>query len=165
MTTIPAKEVAKQVRSDLKLHFPGTKFKVVCRGSSIDVNWVDGPRRSQVEAKIGHYHSYDYDIHGDMWLPNGEDYGNKYISIYREISYDFMCKMVKHTAKRYGVRAPTVVKSDYSDTGYIRFDDPDNTANEKQMGMPFNHHIEKRSDYYTLDEHGEPVLDDSEGWV
>ena len=53
---IEPKEVAKIIRRRLKNEFPETKFSVRVRhGTSIDVDWVDGPLQAEVERIVGAY--------------------------------------------------------------------------------------------------------------
>lgn len=58
-TYISAAETAKLVRAALKRNFPGVKFSVKSEtysgGASINVYWIDGPTRKQVEAVTGNY--------------------------------------------------------------------------------------------------------------
>ena len=55
--TIPTKDVAKMVRSELRATFPSVKFSVRCsRGTAVawmDVSWVDGPTTPQVDEITG----------------------------------------------------------------------------------------------------------------
>lgn len=58
-------KAAKMLKADLANRFPGTKFSVRSRkyagGSSIDVNWVDGPTEQEVERLTWKYHGADFD--------------------------------------------------------------------------------------------------------
>lgn len=56
---------AKNIRTLLKLHFPGVKFSVRSRafagGTSIDVRWEDGPTSAQVETIMDQFKTRDFD--------------------------------------------------------------------------------------------------------
>jgi hypothetical protein len=58
-------ETAALLRADLKRAFPGIKFRVrsstYSGGSSIDVRWVDGPRRVVVEQVAKRYAGGSFD--------------------------------------------------------------------------------------------------------
>lgn len=72
MTTqyISAAETAKLIRAALKRHFPGVKFAVksskYAGGASINVDWIDGPTRGQVQAVAGNYQGGRFDGMIDM---------------------------------------------------------------------------------------------------
>lgn len=57
--------VAKMIRNDLKKNFPKTKFSVRSEsysgGGNINVDWIDGPTKKQVEEIIGKYESKGFD--------------------------------------------------------------------------------------------------------
>lgn len=57
-------EVAKEIRKVLKAEFPGQKFSVrssrYSGGSSIDVNWTDGPTTKQVDAVVKRFQGADF---------------------------------------------------------------------------------------------------------
>jgi hypothetical protein len=56
---------AKNIRTELALAFPSTKFSVKSRrfsgGDSIDVSWTDGPTTSQVDPIINRYSAGSFD--------------------------------------------------------------------------------------------------------
>jgi hypothetical protein len=53
------KDVAKSIRTVLKTEFPSTKFSVrthhFSQGESVNISWVDGPTKYQVDKLIGVY--------------------------------------------------------------------------------------------------------------
>lgn len=63
-------DVAKIIRNDLKQAFPGHKFSVrssnYAGGSSIHIEWTDGPSDSEVDDLIGHYAGSGFDGSIDM---------------------------------------------------------------------------------------------------
>lgn len=82
---ISCADSAKLLRKALKSNFPGVRFSVKSRvyagGASIDIHWLDGPTRKQVESVSRHFQSADFDGMIDMesgrdqWLtPQGEVY-------------------------------------------------------------------------------------------
>lgn len=62
---IETTQVAKIIRTMLKNNFPGQKFSVKSQsysgGSSIDVNYTDGPSSDSVKALVGHLHGCGFD--------------------------------------------------------------------------------------------------------
>ena len=58
-------ETAKMIRAALKKAFPGVKFgvrsHVYAGGSSIRVDWIDGPTQTMVDALIGEYRGQGFD--------------------------------------------------------------------------------------------------------
>lgn len=63
-------EVAKLVRGDLKRAFPGQKFRVRSKsyagGSSIHVDWTDGPTTDAVDAVVKRYAGATFDGMRDL---------------------------------------------------------------------------------------------------
>lgn len=77
-TYLPTKEVAKLVRKALATRFPGVKFSVRSRRSSIDVYWIDGPTERQVDPLLRQFSGADFDgmidlaVYKQAWLmPDG----------------------------------------------------------------------------------------------
>lgn len=64
-------EAAKLIRKELKQDFPTTKFSVISRayagGSSIDVSWINGPTRDQVNGIIKKYEYGSFDPMTDLY--------------------------------------------------------------------------------------------------
>lgn len=98
-THIPAKDVAKMIRTMLRREFGrAVKFSVrtdvYAGGSSIRVRWTDGPTKSAVEAVIGHMHGATFDGMTDMKnyhhtvLDGGREVslGNDYLTLSRDLS-------------------------------------------------------------------------------
>lgn len=111
--TIDITEVAKLVREVLKLEFPAAKFTVKSSrysgGSSIRVNWQDGPTTKQVEDVAGFYKGASFDGMTDMKSYHhhtneaGEQvhYGNDYIFFNRSISAEQLTPFAEYVAKHY----------------------------------------------------------------
>lgn len=68
---IKAKDVAKLVKAQLAIEFPGVKFSVKSDYSCVDVYWTDGPTEWEVNQVIGQYKFGGFDGSIDM------AYGNK----------------------------------------------------------------------------------------
>jgi len=62
---LSAKEVAVEIRGQLKRAFPGQKFSVRSKsfagGSSVDIEWTDGPLTEQVNKVIGRWERRGFD--------------------------------------------------------------------------------------------------------
>jgi len=78
---------AKVIREIVKKAFPGAKFSVRTRGSSIDVVWTDGPTYKEVMRHIGHVRAGSYDAGQEeyVYTPN-VPWTNMYLSVGREVS-------------------------------------------------------------------------------
>lgn len=65
VTKLYVKDTAKLVRTELKQHFPGIKFSVRSNSytgySSIDIGWVDGPTKSEVQKIVNIFQCKDHD--------------------------------------------------------------------------------------------------------
>lgn len=81
-TYLTCAETARLLRKALKRAFPETKFyvrsKTYAGGASINVNWVDGPTRKEVDAVAQQFSGKDFDgmidmgCYYDHWLlPDG----------------------------------------------------------------------------------------------
>lgn len=109
-------ETAKLVRKALKRHFPGVKFSVRSKtysgGASIDVSWIDGPRKKEVEPLLNAFAGADFDgmidlkTYRDPTLYGDED-GNL-----REVSYgaDFVFAHRSYSPETYRAAAEAVAK-------------------------------------------------------
>lgn len=91
-----AAETAKKIRKTLKEAFPGVKFSVrsstFSMGSSVYVNWTDGPLQQDVDTILNRFKSGSYDGMQDMYISTGYEWegktfmGAKYISSSRNLS-------------------------------------------------------------------------------
>lgn len=96
---LSAAETAALIRVQLKNNFPGCKFyvnsKTYSGGASINVKWIDGPSKSQVEPILAAFNGADFDGMEDLksyntaWLlPDGSAKFETYAaSARREIHY------------------------------------------------------------------------------
>lgn len=110
---IVCKDVAKIVRKVLKEKFSETKFsvrsKVYSGGSSIDVEWTDGPRESEVKDLVGHFHGASFDGMIDLKsyhdsYHNGEKvhFGNDYIFFRWNISDEIYINKANEILENFG---------------------------------------------------------------
>lgn len=102
MTYVPAKEVAKTLRTELKKAFPGCKFSVRCSGSSlhdsINVAWTDGPTEKQVEAIAKKHEQIDRDEASGEILSGG----NRFVGTYRRTSERLVAYAHREVVRRFG---------------------------------------------------------------
>lgn len=71
-------DCAKAIRRDLKQAYPGTQFSVRSRtysgGTSVDVEWLDGPERRDVSAVTCKYQYGCFNIEDDLYdISNSRD--------------------------------------------------------------------------------------------
>lgn len=113
-------DTAKMIRKTLKAAFPGTKFSVRCSkysgGASIDVRWIDGPTRNQVDAVIGFYQGSKFDamidlksyVTQEVVLADGSKarvhYGSDYVHTARDLSDAELAKYEQIVRERYGLK-------------------------------------------------------------
>ena len=69
-TRLSTTDVAKLIRKDLRSAFPATKFRVRSKsysgGSSIHVDWTDGPTPAAVDAVVKRYEGATFDGMRDL---------------------------------------------------------------------------------------------------
>lgn len=99
---------AQAIRQDLKKAFPGVKFRVrsssFSMGNSVDVDWTDGPTRSEVNRIIGRYQYGHFDGMQDLY-----EYSNrrndlpqaKYVSGNRSMSEAVRAELLAYVADRF----------------------------------------------------------------
>jgi len=126
-THIDTAEVAKIIRKELKA-FPATKFSVrssrYAGGSSIDVNWTDGPTEESVKAKIGKFQGATFDgmidlksYHDSIHEGQTVSFGNDFLFTRREYSVAFLSAVAADCSAKYGTSAPHIM--DGGNHGYI----------------------------------------------
>lgn len=85
MTYKTTKEIAKEIRNELKQSFPKVKFSVVgsnyAGGSNVTVTWTDGPTNAQVKLITSKHEDITRDEFGEILSG-----GNTYIFTRREYS-------------------------------------------------------------------------------
>lgn len=104
---------AKAIRKELGKAFPETKFQVrsesYSMGSSVDVDWTDGPTTDMVEEIIKKYQYGHFNGMEDLY-----EYSNtredipqvKFVMTQREISEESTFKFAQVIAKDYGLEPP-----------------------------------------------------------
>lgn len=99
------KQAAKDVRKVLKAKYPKTKFSVRAKryagGSSVDIEWTDGPTEKEVDEDTKHLKRY----------VNG--YYNECILTQRRTSRAVMVAAAEAVASLYGVPVPKVLGNDH----------------------------------------------------
>lgn len=105
-------EAAKNLRKDLKKHFPGVKFSVRADYSSINVKWVDGPTRAMVEAIANRYQSGSFNGMEDIYEFSHSPFttlfgGAQYVFCYRDLSDELEAATFERLRRRYP-EAPTL---------------------------------------------------------
>ena len=105
-------EAAKNLRKDLKKHFPGVKFSVRSDYSSINVKWVDGPTRAMVEAIANRYQSGSFNGMEDIYEFSHSPFttlfgGAQYVFCYRDLSDELEAATFERLRRRYP-EAPTL---------------------------------------------------------
>ncbi|HEY5865105.1 MAG TPA: LPD29 domain-containing protein [Candidatus Tectomicrobia bacterium] len=135
---ISTTETAKLIRAALKHAFPGITFSVRSKkysgGSSIDVDWIDGPTKQEAEKVYQRFEGASFDgmidlkSYHDTEL-NGElvHFGADYVFGNRNLSEAFLPPIAARIAAQYGVPVPEIQVSEYSgayiDNDYsLRFD-------------------------------------------
>lgn len=110
-------ETAQLIRETLKVEFPGVKFSVrsksFANGSSVDVQWVDGPTWKDVDGAISFYSGSTFDGMQDLSSPKyhhtegGEviQYGAKYVQAQRSFSAEFLQHMADYATATYAFTA------------------------------------------------------------
>jgi hypothetical protein len=108
---IPATEVGKLIRENLKAEFPGVKFgvKKTSGGSCYTIQWVDGPTSRQVDEVVSMFKGASFDGMYDLKTYNhitNEDgdqihYGVDYIFSNRSYSAGFLKHMVDYAMATY----------------------------------------------------------------
>ena len=107
---IPAKEVAKIVRGELKAAFPATKFSVVTRDSSaINVGWENGPTVKQVEAITDQYEGATFnsmedlkEYHSSMYQGEKVHFGADFIFTTRRYTQEVAESVAAQVKKDHG---------------------------------------------------------------
>jgi hypothetical protein len=104
---IKAVEVAKEIRKELKKHFPTIKFTVrtsnYTGGSSIIIKWVDGVTENQVKKVVNKFRGADYDLVYDVKTYLNNNILVDYILTYREITPQNIINIANLILKHLGI--------------------------------------------------------------
>lgn len=104
-----AAQTAKKVRKELKASFPGIKFSVTSStysmGSSVSVNWTDGPRSKEVDQVLNQFSSASFDGMTDSETRHGYIYegkcysGASYVSGSRSLTPEYRQQIEDEAAR------------------------------------------------------------------
>lgn len=88
--------VAKNMRKQLKKHFPGFKFSVTSDYNSVNIKWVDGPTGKQVEELVKIFQAGNFNGMEDIY-----EYGRSaFCEVYGGCKYVFCTRDMTEDAKR-----------------------------------------------------------------
>lgn len=103
-------DVAKNVRLELKHHFPKTKFSVKtskgCHTDKISISWTDGPTEKQIKTiamkfKIGHFDAQQ-DLQSTEYTPFAEVFGGvDFLSISRFLTDEIIVNAIDIVKAKY----------------------------------------------------------------
>ncbi|EJD6411690.1 MULTISPECIES: LPD29 domain-containing protein [Providencia] len=102
------KIVGKNIRAELKKHFPKTKFSVRKQYySSYHVNWTDGPTVDEVESIINKYETSRFDSYTDYHYSETSPFnvvygGADYVFTHRDYSDEIIALAIKSLIDKYG---------------------------------------------------------------
>jgi hypothetical protein len=121
---IDTKDCAKLVRRALREAFPDVKFSVrssvYANGSSVHVNWTDGPTQAQVQYVAKRYEGASFDGMIDLKSYHDSEldgervsFGADFVICQRRFSGDFLRRCAARVAERYDVPAPRIIDSQW----------------------------------------------------
>lgn len=102
------KIVGKNIRAELKKHFPKTKFSVRKQYySSYHVSWTNGPTEDEVESIINKYETSRFDSYTDYHYSETSPFnvvygGADYVFTYRDYSNEIIALAIKSLIEKYG---------------------------------------------------------------
>lgn len=107
MITIATKDIAKQVRKELKAAYPSIKFSVTSDWNKISVSYVDGVPQSEINPFVTKYIGYrNLDTYGDygcdttsqsvMFQEEEVDTNLKYYNVSRSFSERYMSEVLDY---------------------------------------------------------------------
>lgn len=96
-TPTTAALAAKEIRKELKTHFPETKFRVTSSnysmGNSVDIKWIDGPTNDEVRNIVRQYQYGHFNGMEDIYEVSNrnEDIPQvKFVMAQRDLSNEFV---------------------------------------------------------------------------
>ena len=104
-----AKLVRKELKEAFKNTFPDTKFSVRTKafsmGTSMDIDWTDGPRTTAVQEIVGKYQYGHFDGMTDCYeSSNRQDFPQvKYVMTQRSMSDETRDRLKKYIATKFGI--------------------------------------------------------------
>ncbi|MBV2191600.1 MULTISPECIES: LPD29 domain-containing protein [Providencia] len=102
------KIVGKNIRADLKKHFPKTKFSVRKQYySSYHISWTDGPTVDEVESIVNKYETSRFDSYTDYHYSESSPFnvvygGADYVFTHRDYSDEIIALAIKSLIDKYG---------------------------------------------------------------
>nr|WP_181375488.1 LPD29 domain-containing protein [Pectobacterium carotovorum]ALG88503.1 Hypothetical protein [Pectobacterium carotovorum] len=102
------KIVGKNIRAELKKHFPKTKFSVRKQYySTYHVSWTDGPTVDEVESIINKYETSRFDSYTDYHYSETSPFnvvygGADYVFTHRDYSDEIIALAIKSLIDKYG---------------------------------------------------------------
>lgn len=102
------KIVGKNIRAELKKHFPKTKFSVRKQYySSYHISWTDGPTVEEVESIINKYETSRFDSYTDYHYSETSPFnvvygGADYVFTHRDYSDEIIVLAIKSLIDKYG---------------------------------------------------------------
>ncbi|WP_272572740.1 LPD29 domain-containing protein [Providencia sp. PROV258] len=102
------KIVGKNIRAELKKHFPKTKFSVRKQHhSTYHISWADGPTVDEVESIINKYETSRFDSYTDYHYSESSPFnvvygGADYVFTHRDYSDEIIALAIKSLIDKYG---------------------------------------------------------------
>lgn len=102
------KIVGKNIRAELKKHFPKTKFSVRKQHhSTYHISWTDGPKVDEVESIINKYETSRFDSYTDYHYSENSPFnvvygGADYVFTHRDYSDEIIALAIKSLIDKYG---------------------------------------------------------------
>lgn len=102
------KIVGKNIRAELKKHFPKTKFSVRKQHySSYHISWTDGPTVDEVESLVKKYKTSRFDCYTDYSYNESSPFnvvygGADYVFTHRHYSDEIIALAIKSLIDKYG---------------------------------------------------------------
>lgn len=102
------KIVGKNIRAELKKHFPKTKFSVRKQHhSTYHISWTDGPTVDEVESIINKYETSRFDSYTDYHYSENSPFnvvygGADYVFTHRDYSDEIIVLAIKSLIDKYG---------------------------------------------------------------
>ena len=142
---ISVTETAKILRGELKKHFPGVVFSVrsssYSMGASIDMEWLDGPTKSEVEVITNEFEGSTFDGMTDMksnryttWQGREVSWGADSVSTVRRYSKSLYSQVVDQVCKKHGIPTPEIIQDSYTYKGKTSYGNPYIADNNIQIG-------------------------------
>jgi hypothetical protein len=134
---VGATELAKMIRKELKAAFKGQKFSVrrstYSMGSSVGVNWFDGPTEADVRSVIGRFQQIGFDGMTDSTYYNdATEYEGEmirtgsWVNTTRETTEEFLSGCAAEAEKTRGIDSVDyAIVASYNGGAYVKTDDYD----------------------------------------